>query len=47
MTVILGATSEGKLYPPIAILCGGKYPGIEWVPSKIECKKDTVAHEKL
>jgi len=31
--VILGATSRGKLYPPVVIICGGKYPGVEWNPS--------------
>ena len=35
-TVILGATSRGKLYPPIVIIPGGKYPGVEWEPSPIE-----------
>ena len=39
-TVILGATSEGQLYPPIVIIPGGKYPGIKWEPSKIEQNKD-------
>ena len=35
-TVILGSTSEGKMYPPVVIIRGGKYPGKEWKPSKIE-----------
>ena len=46
-TLILGATTKGKLYPPIVILSGGKNPGIEWKPSKIEIQKDPKAAEKL
>ena len=46
-TVILGETSEGKMYPPVVIIPGGKYPGQEWDPSKIECKKDKAAAEML
>ena len=46
-TLILGATNEGKLYPPVVIIKGGKYPGIEWKPSNTEIEKDEDAYEKL
>lgn len=46
-TVILGATNEGKLYPPVVIISGGKYPGIEWNPSFKEFEKDEDAYAKL
>ena len=43
----MGETSEGKMYPPVVIIPGGKYPGQEWDPSKIEWKKDKTAAEML
>lgn len=46
-TVILAATSEGKMYPPVVIMPGGKYPGIKWKPSNIEVEKDLAAAELL
>ena len=46
-TVILGANSEGKLYSPVVIIGGGKYPGVEWKTSKIEKNKDGKAAELL
>jgi hypothetical protein len=35
------------LYPPIVIIPGGKYPGVEWEPSLIEIDKDLAASVKL
>ena len=46
-TIILGATNWGKLYPPVVIISGGKYPGKEWTPSSIEKDKDLKAAVKL
>ena len=46
-TVILGATSEGTLYPPVVIIPHGKYPGVEWKPSEIEISKDKKAADML
>ena len=35
------------MYPPIVIIPGGKYPGQEWEPSKIEKQKDEEASKLL
>ncbi len=35
------------MYPPVVIVPGGKYPGKEWKPSKIEINKDQKAAETL